>query len=78
MSIGIATLENNLVLPDHIHNTQDPILHSYFLDAVSKLTHMYMDMCSNMFTILYKQPTYQSTTEWKRVCILYIYIYVDL
>ena len=49
-----------------------------FLDAVSKLTHMYMDMCSNMFTILYKQPTYQSTTEWKRVCILYIYIYVDL
>ena len=57
----------------HRH-TQDPA----FLDAVSKLTHMYMDMCSNMFTILYKQPTYQSTTEWKRMCILYICIYIDL
>lgn len=71
MSIGIATLKNNLVLPDLIHTQALAVL-----DAVSKLTHM--DMCSNMFMILYKQPTYQSTTEWKRVCILYIYIYVDL
>ena len=55
----------------HTH-TQGPAV----LEAVSKLTHM--DMCSNMFMILYKQPTYQSATKWKRVCILYMYIYVDL